>query len=136
MAIYQALDIGFFTFHSLFIGFILSGWAWRRTRPAHLAAVALTIASWAGLGLYYGFGYCPCTDWHWQVRIELGHFDMPRSYLKFLLDEITGGDAPDRWVDAAAVGALTLVTLLSGTLYWRDRKRSALQPPSTIESQN
>lgn len=133
MALYHALDIVFFTFHSLLIGFILAGWAWKWTRTVHLAAVGLTLASWAGLGLYYGFGYCPCTDWHWEVRRQLGHFDMPRSYLKFLVDQITGGDAPERWVDGVAVAALATVSLLSLALYCRDRRRSQpkLNKPET-----
>jgi hypothetical protein len=24
--------------------------------------------SWFGLGLFYGIGYCPSTDWHWRIK--------------------------------------------------------------------
>ena len=65
---YQALNILFFVLHSAWIALTCLGWAVRRTRLWQLAAVVLTALSWFGLGLIFGWGYCPCTDWHWQVR--------------------------------------------------------------------
>ena len=53
---YRAFDIFFFVFHSMFILFVLVGWAWKRTRLAHLVVVGLTALSWFGLGIWYGFG--------------------------------------------------------------------------------
>ena len=32
-----------------------------------------------GLGAVYGWGYCPCTDWHWDVKRRLGETGLPRS---------------------------------------------------------
>lgn len=110
---YQSLNIAFFLFHTVFITFILFAWLWKRARPAHLAACLLTAFSWGVLGIHYGFGYCPCTDWHWKVRYELGLYDMPRSYLKFLFDKLTGLDANPWWVDTIAVVVFVLLTLLS-----------------------
>lgn len=100
---YRFLDIGFFVFHSTFILFVLTGWVWKRTRLLHLAACLLTALSWFGLGFWYGFGYCPCTDWHWMVREQLGYTDMPFSYIKFLIDAPTGLDVPAAWVDGMTV---------------------------------
>jgi hypothetical protein len=102
---YRLLDIFFFVFHSALILFILLGWLWRPARKAHLVVVGLTALSWFGLGIWYGFGYCPCTDWHWQVRYQLGHVDMPNSYIKFLVDACTGWDTNARLVDTTTVAA-------------------------------
>lgn len=87
---YQILDIFFVTFHSTLIIFNLFGWMWEKTRLLNLITLSLTAFSWVVLGFWYGFGYCPCTDWHWMVRRELGYYDMPNSYIKFLINKLTG----------------------------------------------
>lgn len=120
---YQLLNVTCFAFHSALIVFILFGWAWRKTRPAHLLVVGLTAFSWFGLGLFYGLGYCPCTHWHWRVRLHLGYTDMPRSYIKFLVDQLTGLDAPAFWVDTVTVTAFFVAAALSAALTVRDRRR-------------
>jgi len=102
------LNIFFFVFHSLLIAFILFGWIWKKSRRIHLIVVLLTAFSWFILGIWYGFGYCPFTDWHYRVRMELGHYDMPESYLKFLIQSLTGLDMSQRLVDIFAVFFLTL----------------------------
>jgi len=43
-----------------------------KTRKANLILLLLTGLSWFGLGIFYGWGYCPLTDWHWKVLRELG----------------------------------------------------------------
>jgi hypothetical protein len=102
---YAVLDKFFFIFHALLIAFSLCGWMWKKTRRANLIVLSLIAGSWFVLGLWYGIGYCPCTDWHWQVRMKLGHDDMPNSYVKFLIDSITGLD-----LNAKLVDILTLVS--------------------------
>lgn len=87
---YEFLDIFFFVFHTCLILFNLFGWIWKATRTLNLITLSATAFSWVVLGIWYGFGYCPCTDWHWMVRRELGYADMPNSYIKFLIDELTG----------------------------------------------
>ena len=69
---YVLPDIFFVIFHSALIAFNLAGWIWRKTRKAHLVVLSLTMVSWFVAGIWYGFGYCPCTDWHWQVKKKLG----------------------------------------------------------------
>ncbi len=99
------LDIGFMIFHTGFILFNLLGWIWRATRRWNLATLLLTAGSWFGLGVWYGFGYCPCTHWHWMVRRELGYADMPNSYIKFLIHQLTGIDLSATVVDlGTAIG--------------------------------
>jgi hypothetical protein len=120
------LNTFFFVFHSCVIVFILFGWAWRKLRLANLVVILLTAFSWFILGIWYGYGYCPSTDWHWRVRSALGIRDLPESYTKFLVDSFSGGDVSQRMVDI-----FTLVLLLSALAFslalnirdWR-RKRT------------
>lgn len=108
MGLYSLLDKFFFVFHSLIIVFNLFGWIWKKTRRINLVLLVLTGLSWSILGIWYGFGFCPCTEWHYQVRMKLGLYDMPNSYTKFLIDSLTGWD-----VNANFVDVLTLVLLLA-----------------------
>ncbi len=120
---YAFLDVFFVVFHSTLVLFNLTGWIWTKTRRLHLVTIGLTIASWFGLGLFYGWGYCPCTDWHWDVKRRLGETALPQSYVKYYLDAVTGLS----W-DAGLVDALVLILGLSALAasVWvnlRDRRR-------------
>lgn len=119
----KILNVGFFVFHTAWIAFNCLGWRWRRTRPWQLATVSLTALSWFGLGPWYGWGYCPCTDWHWQVRARLG-FDDPPSYLQLLIRELTGIDLDPGAANALAVVALATAAALGVLLTVRERRRS------------
>ena len=92
-------------------------------------AVSLTALSWFGLGLRYGWGYCPFTDWHWEVRARLGHPDPP-SYIQLLIRELTGIDLGPIGADALAVITLAAVAVLSAVLYGRDRRALCAHPRS------
>ena len=122
--IYQLIDKFFFVFHASIILFNLTGWIWRKTRILHLTVVGLTAFSWFVLGIWYGLGYCPCTDWHWQVREKLGYQDMPSSYIQFLLRTLTPLNLPDATVDAAVMVFFIVPIGLSVVLFIIDlRKR-------------
>jgi hypothetical protein len=121
------LNIVFFVFHTSWIAFNCLGWLWRGTRRWHLMAVSLTALSWFGLGLRYGWGYCPFTDWHWEVRARLGHHDPP-SYIQLLIREVLGIDAGPIWADALAAITLAVVALLSVVLNGRDRRALRARP--------
>jgi len=101
---YAFLNTGFFLFHSALIAFILFGWIWKKTRRIHLSLTVLTAFSWFILGIWYGFGYCPFTDWHYRVRMKLGHFDMPESYIKFLFQSVTGIKVDQKIIDVISAG--------------------------------
>ncbi len=120
---YAFLDKFFFVFHSALIVFNLFGWIWRKTRVANLVVVLLTVFSWTILGIWYGFGFCPSTEWHWQVRAKLGHYDMPSSYTKFLVDSLTGLDLNEKLVDIFAVMFLTLALFASVLTNMRDWRK-------------
>ena len=121
---YQFLNIFFFVFHTAFTLFNAVGWMFRITRKIHLVTLSLTAFSWFVLGIWYGWGYCFCTDWHWEVREKLGYNDHSRSYIHFLILQLTGVN-----FDPSTVENLTLVIfLLSFALsLWfnvRDRRRA------------
>ena len=118
------LNIFFFVFHTVLIAFNLSGWIWNRTRLANLATLGATAMSWFVLGIWYGFGYCPSTEWHWQVREALGLATDTGSYVKFLVDTMTGLDVNMELVDSATV--ILLVLALAASVFtnvksWRRR---------------
>ncbi|MBC8462604.1 MAG: DUF2784 domain-containing protein [Deltaproteobacteria bacterium] len=123
---YALLDKFFFVFHSFIIVFNLLGWIWEKTRVANLIMLLLTAFSWFILGIWYGFGYCFCTDWHYQVRMKLGYFDMPSSYVKFLIDSLTGLDINAKLVDIFTF-TFFLLALIASILInmqdWRNRRQ-------------
>jgi hypothetical protein len=118
----EALNVGFFVFHTVWIGFNCVAWAWRRTRRLQLATLSLTALSWFGLGIWYGWGYCPFTDWHWQIRERLGYQDPP-SYIQLLVRELAGVDLTPAWANALALGTLIVVGALTAFLNLRDLRR-------------
>lgn len=128
---YESLDYGLAAFHGALVLFNLTGWIWAVTRRAHLIVIGLTFLSWFGLGVLYGWGYCPCTDWHWQVKHALGETDLPYSYVKYYADRLTGLDWDPLIVDAAVLGLGLLALILSLWMNWRDyrRRRVSAKPP-------
>jgi len=98
--IYRILDIFFVVFHTSIIFFNLFGWIWRKTRKFNLILLLITGSSWLFLGLIVGtLGYCPLTDWHFTILNKLGVSDLPSSYVKYLVDRLTGLDLNPSLVD-------------------------------------
>ncbi len=87
---WHILDYLFVVFHTALILFNLTGWIWRGTRLWHLASLLLTGASWLLLGMFYGLGYCPLTDWHFNVLRKLGESGLPLSYIQYLIERLSG----------------------------------------------
>jgi hypothetical protein len=101
------LDILLTLAHFAIIGFNLLGWIWPKTRKAHLIVVAATAFSWFILGIWFGWGYCPITQWQWNVKEKLGETNLPNSFIKYYADKISGKN-----IDASVVDMVTLVTFL------------------------
>ncbi len=109
----RLLDI-FLTFiHLIIIGFNLFGWIWPATRKMHFICVLATAASWLLLGLWFGVGYCPVTDWQWQVKAKLGEHDLPASFIKYYADKITGKNISSSFVDLITAICFAVTALLS-----------------------
>jgi len=120
---YQAVDVFFVVFHLLFTLFNVIGWAWRKTRKLNMVTLLLTGFSWTILGMFYGFGYCPLTDWHWQALYNLGESGMPASYLEYLFERITGLEAQTSVVNLLTGLFFGVALLASLALNYRDYRR-------------
>ena len=124
---YQLIDIFFVIFHTSLIVFNVLGWAWKKTRKANLITLLLTGGSWFILGIFYGIGYCPLTDWHFQVLEELGRTNLPSSYTEYLSERLTGLDFKGQLVDTLTMVVFILSLIISIGLNTRDflRKRKS-----------
>jgi len=110
--IYQLLNFAFHGLHISIIAFTLFGWALKETRPANLILILLTLGSWYILGIWLGYGYCPVTDWHWKIRRRIGNIYIPDSYIKLVIDRISGKNVDPHKINRLTLGA----TLASGTI--------------------
>jgi hypothetical protein len=119
---YQFLNIFFFVFHTAFSLFNLAGWMFKKTRKFHLGTLILTASSWFVLGIWYGWGYCVCTDWHWAVRRKLGYTDQSRSYIHFLIKKLTGINLNPSLVEGWTFILFLVCFMLSILLNIKDRR--------------
>jgi len=124
---YHFLNAFFFVFHTLFTLFNVIGWISPRTRKLHLVTLALTACSWFILGIWYGWGYCACTDWHWEVREKLGYHDRSNSYIHFLLVKLTGVNLDERLVEYGTLVVFLVSAFLSIWLNINDRLKRKRQ---------
>ena len=83
------LDITFYFLHISVILLNLFLWLIPRFRRWHLIIAGLTLFSWFVIGLKYGMGYCPLTDWHWEVKRHMGQTNLANSFVKHLFDQFT-----------------------------------------------
>jgi hypothetical protein len=115
----KLLDLFFTAFHSLLVLLILFGWIWKKTRRLNLVCILLTVASWLGLGIFYGLGYCPLTDWHFNILRKLGYSELPDSYLSFLFTRLTGMQIDQNLVDKVTLWGLVMALVISVFLNFR-----------------
>lgn len=97
-------DTLFTLLHLLIIGFNLLGWAIPALRKTHFWATMATLFCWLVLGFWHGIGYCPITDWHWQVKSKLGQTDLPNSFIKYFADRLFKINANAVFIDALTLG--------------------------------
>jgi hypothetical protein len=109
----KIIDIFFIGFHTSLILFNVFGWLVPRWRFANFVSLSLTAFSWFILGIWFGWGYCICTDWHWQIRDMLGCSNMSASYVHFLILELTNIDMSAKLVDAYTAIVFVAVFLIS-----------------------
>jgi uncharacterized membrane protein len=123
----KLLDIFFTAFHTSLVIFNLLGWIWKKTRRLNLVCLLLTAGSWLILGIFYGWGYCPLTDWHFQILGKLGYTDLPDSYLSFLFTRLTRLPIDQSLVDAVTLWGLVIALIISLFLNIQGRFRAKKQ---------
>lgn len=123
MLLYHILDWFFFFFHLGFVVFNLLGWLWKKTRLINLVTLSLTFASWFILGIFYGIGFCPFTEWHWQILENIGKTDLPSSYISYLLNRLFGLDFAPSLVDFLTVVGAVVAFVISAVLNHKDLVR-------------
>ncbi|HYW94396.1 MAG TPA: DUF2784 domain-containing protein [Bacteroidales bacterium] len=114
------LDIFFIVFHTSLVLFNLFGWIWKKTRQLNLVTLLLTGGSWFILGIFYGIGYCPLTEWHFRILEKLGIYNLPNSYMSYLAERLTGIRFDPRLVDALTLTGFVLALILSVVFNARD----------------
>ena len=120
--LYKIADLFFFVFHVAPIIFNLFGWIPASTRKWNLSTLGATAFWWFILGIFHGFGYCFLTDWHWQVRRQLGYSTDSNSYIHFLLAELTGISIREGVVDAFTVILFFAAFVISVVVNLRGRR--------------
>jgi len=109
----RILDLLLTLLHFVIIGFNLFGWIWKRTRKLHLTVVGATAACWFILGIWFGIGYCPITDWDWQIKEKLGEHNLPDSFIKYYADMITGHSVNASLIDILTATGFFIAVLLA-----------------------
>ena len=74
----------------------------------------LTAASWFILGIWFGMGYCPLTDWQWNVKDKLGEQNLPSNFIEYFAEKISGTDFSAGFVNTSigvCFGAAVLLSL-------------------------
>jgi hypothetical protein len=109
----QLLNLLLIVVHFAVIGFNLFGWMWKRTRRAHFIVICATASCWFILGIWFGIGYCPITDWDWRIKEKLGIHNLPSSFLKYYADMLTGRSIDSDLIDTLTATLFFLAAILS-----------------------
>lgn len=75
------------------------GWIWKKALKLHLICIVATAFSWLILGIWHGWGYCFLTDWHWEVKGQLGESNLPASFITYMLEKLNIENLPGSMVD-------------------------------------
>tara|TARA_Y100001972_G_C7662029_1_gene334064 strand:+ start:2667 stop:3041 length:375 start_codon:yes stop_codon:yes gene_type:complete len=118
----QLYDIGFTVFHSAFILFVLLGWIHPKTQRVHQVALLITLVAWLLIGWYVGtIGYCPLTDWQWDIKRQLGERNLPSSFTEYVAEKLIGIDFNKTYVDIATAAGLAFGVIMAIIKYFQGR---------------
>ena len=118
------LDLLFEALHIFVIVFNLTGWFFSATRFFHFILISLTAFSWLGLGFFYGWGYCFLTDIHWSIKRSLGEYQLPNSYIAYLLEKMSVDNVSHEVIDWIVGSVFCLVFLLSNFLFIKKKSKA------------
>lgn len=119
------LDILLTIVHLSIVLFNLFGWIPKGTRRAHLVSILCTAASWFVLGIWFGFGYCPFTDWQWRVKERLGERNLPSNFIEYFAEKVLAINFDSQFVGNLIGICFALVSLISIYLnFFKGRKQN------------
>src|SRR5690242_10333380 len=121
----RAGDIALTLVHLIIIGFNLFGWIFPATRRAHFICVILTAFCWFVLGIWFGWGYCPVTDWQWHIKEKLGETNLPGSFITYYANKITGKQFSDAFIDIITLVLFLLAAVISVYVNFLKKKNKA-----------
>ncbi|MEO9477329.1 MAG: DUF2784 domain-containing protein [Cyclobacteriaceae bacterium] len=122
----QFLDYFLTYFHTALILFVLSGWIFPQTRRSHALLLILILIAWFGIGVYKGvLGYCPLTDWHWDIKRERGERGMSSSFVEYMVEKISGINFSRKLVDGFTLGGLIMACIMAVVMSFKSRKTKA-----------
>lgn len=104
--------------HLIIIIFCITGWLFVPLRHWHLAMCGLVLASWFGLGIWKGWGYCLVTDIQWRLLRMAGKTPPPYGYMPMLWQRITGQAADAQLVDKVTEWFFYILTAASLWVNW------------------
>ena len=105
------IDVLFSLLHIVIILFNLSGWIFPATRRVYFISVTITSFCWFILGIWFGWGYCPLTEWQWHIKEQLGATGLPASFITWFANKITGMHFAD-----TGINILTLVLFMAAAI--------------------
>ena len=100
-------------FHLAIVLFNLFGWIPKGTRKANFITILLTAASWFVLGIWCGTGYCPITEWQWNVKEKLGERNLPSNFIEYIAEKWTGHDFDSDFVNTVIAVCFALAAAAS-----------------------
>ena len=125
-------DIIFIVFHTFLIFFNLFGWIFKTLRKVNLVVLLITGASWFILGFFYGIGFCTLTEWHWNILHKLGQYNLPDSYITYLIQRFTGYCPDSKLVDILTI-TLYFVALAISIYLNFFRKKKEMSPITDLK---
>jgi len=125
--LYLFLDYFLIYFHTILILFNLFGWIWQRTRKLNLISLLIVACSWLILGIWYGVGYCPLTELHWNIKLLIGETNLPYSYIKYLVDFYFNTDSNPILIDY--ITAILFILSLIISVYLNILQKYKFFPP-------
>ena len=106
----------------MFIAFVMFGWAKKSLRKIHVTAILLTLTAWLLLGMYVGtLGYCPLTDWHWDIKRALGETTMPSSFVDYIILQFLGIKLEKSLVDMLTASGLAFGVTMAIFCHFKNR---------------
>jgi hypothetical protein len=120
----QFLDAFFTLLHVIIIAINLFGWIPPATRRFHFIFIIVTAFCWFILGIWFGMGYCPITDWQWRVKEQLGERNLPASFITYYINKISHSNFSDSFINLFTLIFFIAAALLSVYFNFIKRRRA------------